>query len=194
MATRSAPRRKPKSAAKPAAVEKSAGKSAKSVDLDAISVSAEALGKLLGVSRKWIEKLAGEGVIEREAKGKYPVGAAVRGYIGWLKDDQRRSSKTAADSRLRDARARLIELRIAEQSHELIETEEAIATVDEIIGTIRAEASGVAATVTRDVEIRDRIEAAIDGIFSRAAARFEQKAVALRASGGDDQAVTEDDS
>jgi hypothetical protein len=156
-------------------------------------LTAGALGALFGVSRKWIEKLAEDAVIERAGKGRYPLGPAVRGYLAWLKSDQRRGSRTAADGRLRDARAREIELRIAERKRALIETDEALATLDEIIGAIRAEASGLPASLTRDLDLRDRIEAAIDDMFARAAARFEQKAVALRAGGGDDAPVAEDD-
>lgn len=123
--------RKPR--ANQAAMRGAAGK----IDLDALALPAEALGALFGVSRKWVEKLAEDGVIARAAKGRYPIGPAVRGYIAWLKSDQRRSSKTAADGRLRDARAREIELRIAERKRELVETDEAIATLDEIVGKMR---------------------------------------------------------
>jgi hypothetical protein len=41
---------------------------------------------------------------------------AVQGYLRYLKGDERRSAKSAADSRVRDARALEIELRIAERS------------------------------------------------------------------------------
>ena len=61
---------------------------------------------------------------------------AVQGYLRYLKDDERRSAKSAADSRVRDARALEIELRIAERSRELIPVEDALNDMAELAGMV----------------------------------------------------------
>ena len=77
--------------------------------------------RLLMISDERIRQLQKQGFIPKaEKRGQVQLVGAVQGYLKYLKDDERRSSKTAADSRVRDARALEIELRIAERSRELI--------------------------------------------------------------------------
>jgi hypothetical protein len=140
-----------------------------------------------------VNQLVREGWIEKGGRNGYTIVGAVQGYIRFLKDEQRRASKSAALSRVQDARAREIELRTAREEHLLIETAEAIGVVDEIVGGLRSEVAGVPARLTRDVDLRRKIEAELDDVFRRAADRFEQKARDLRSSGEAVAPVAEDD-
>lgn len=53
--------------------------------------------------------------IEKRGKDHIPLASAVRAYIRFLKEDERRSSNTASASRLQDERTREVALRNAER-------------------------------------------------------------------------------
>jgi len=78
-------------------------------------------------------------------------------------DSDRRAQKSAADSRVRDARAREIEVRNAVR---LIEIDEAMAIIEEMIGLFRAETAGLPARVTRDLQFRKTIEIAVNDLLA----------------------------
>ena len=98
-----------------------------------------------------------------------------------MKDDERRSAKSAADSRVRDARALEIELRIAERSRELIPVEDALNDMAELAGMVRSELAGLPARLTRIVAERQKVETEIDGVLSRLSQRAAEKAEGLEA-------------
>ncbi|MBX9740504.1 MAG: hypothetical protein K2X62_10540 [Beijerinckiaceae bacterium] len=142
-------------------------------------------GALLELSAERIRQLIGAGYIEKHGKDQVPLVSAVRGYIRFLKDDERKASRTAAVSRVQIARAREIEFKIAEREHRLIDIAEHEDLFAEAFGSIRSGLAGVPARVTRDVELRRRIEAGIDDVLRRAADRFEEGTANLKASGAD---------
>lgn len=104
----------------------------------------------------------------------------MQGYITCLKDDSRQASKSASDSRVRDARAREIELRIAREERKLVSLEEASGCLDETIGTFLTMLSGLPAQITNDRRERVRIEAIIDAGRQRIADHFERRVKELR--------------
>ncbi|MBN9062182.1 MAG: hypothetical protein J0H41_07045 [Rhizobiales bacterium] len=140
-----------------------------------------------------MEQLAAQGVIPRRAKGKFPLFAGVKAYVAWIKDEQRRASKTAADAGLKSARQREIELRIAEREHRLIDVEEHDAVLDEICGIYNSALVGLPARMTRDRELRARLETEIDAVRHQVADRCEQRARELRASGASGATGGDDD-
>lgn len=109
--------------------------------------------------------------------------AAVQGYIRWLKDEERRTSKTASASAVQEERAREIRLRNAKEEGRLIELAEAEAVFADILGTFRSALSGVSAAATRDLTLRHSIDAAINHALDRAREGFEEKRDVLRAGG-----------
>jgi hypothetical protein len=149
--------------------------------------------KLLMVTDVWVRQLAKQGYITIPERGKVSRVGAVQGYIRSLKDEERRSSKSAAASRVQIARAREIELRTAEREKFLIRTDEAMAVLDEIVGSLVSEASGIPARVTADIELRNKIETALHDLFARASDRLNERASAVRESSDADQAEPEDD-
>ncbi|MDN2579017.1 hypothetical protein [Aquibium sp. ELW1220] len=60
--------------------------------------------RLLMISEERIRQLVKQGYVPRsEKRGNLQLVGSVPGYLRYLKDDERRSAKSAADSRVRDA-------------------------------------------------------------------------------------------
>jgi predicted transcriptional regulator of viral defense system len=71
--------------------------SANTVGHDAAgTISADVAAKLLMVTPEWIRRLSKDGWIAKTERGRYRVVDVVQGYIRFLKDEARRSSKTAS--------------------------------------------------------------------------------------------------
>ena len=148
--------------------------------------------RLLMISDERIRQLQKQGYIPKsEKRGQVQLVGAVQGYLRYLKDDERRSSKTAADSRVRDARALEIELRIAERSRDLIPLEDALADIAEFAAMVRSELAGLPARLTRGIEERQKIETEVDGVLSRLSERASEKAENLAAGRSDPPARAE---
>jgi len=140
--------------------------------------------ELLGLTEARLRALEGEGWIKRIGKNQWPLVAIMQGYLRFLRADGRRTNKSAAESRVRDARAREIEIRTAEHMRRLIQIDEALATVDTVCGAVRTELAGLPARITRDLTLRGKIEMELNGSLSRIADRFEQEGDALRKGSG----------
>lgn len=130
-------------------------------DIAAVTISADQAAALLGRSRAWVFNLVKEGFIEKQAKGQYTLAAIAKGVTKYYEDQLATTSKTAIASRATDARAREIELRIAEKTRSLIPIEDANLALDLVVGEVNRQFTGLAARVTRDVATRRKIEAAV---------------------------------
>jgi phage terminase Nu1 subunit (DNA packaging protein) len=148
-----------------------------------VTVTASALGRHLDLSRQRVVQLSDEGVIERRADDRFDQDAARVAYLRWLRSEDRRGAKTEADGRLRDARAREVELRIAEREHRLIDMVEHESVLVEVIGIVTTALDGLPARVTRDLNLRAVIEAEINATLNRASDRAEARARELKATG-----------
>ena len=148
--------------------------------------------RLLMLTKQRVQQLVKAGYIPKPAKDTYPIVGAVQGYIKFLKDDERRTSKVQADSRVRDARAREIELRIAERERDLIPIDDAKAEIAAFVSETRAEVVGMGARVTRDMELRRQIDKECNDILARLAERAEKASQALETEGGSLEASGED--
>jgi uncharacterized coiled-coil protein SlyX len=125
--------------------------------------------RLLMVSPERVRQLSKEGWIEKQGRDQFYLVDVVQGYIRFRNDSERRATKSVAANRVSDARAREVELRIAERERRLVELSEMIALADKLVGMFRAEMSGLPARVTRDLQIRRTIETAINDILDRIA-------------------------
>ena len=130
---------------------------------------------LLMVSDQWVRDLAKKGYVPAPERGMVPLVATVQGYIRWLKDEERRTSKTAAASAVQQARAEEIRLRIAREQGKLIDLEDTERAFADILGAWRGELAGLPGAVTRDLTLRASIEQYIDGMCSRLQARFRAR-------------------
>lgn len=130
---------------------------------------------LLDLTERRVQQLAREGVIPKASHGRYPVAGAVRGYIGYLREEVRRSTETAAGAALKATRQAEIELRMAERQRELVPADELIAVTQLIVGTLISRISGLPAQFTRRPDERRRLESLIDAIRIEIAALIGQQ-------------------
>ena len=126
-------------------------------------ITLEVAARLLMVSPERVRQLIKMGYVSRPRAGRTTIVSAVQGYIRFLKDEDRKNTKTAADTRVRDARAAEIEMRVAAQKRQMIPIEDATAVVDILTGKVREEVTGLPARITRDVDLRRKIEAEVNG-------------------------------
>lgn len=125
-------------------------------------ISLDVAGRLLMIGPERIRQLMKDGYIPRDKPGRVALVGAVQGYIRFLKDLASKTTKTAADSRVRDARAAEIEMRNAERMRKLIPVEDASAALDYLLGVVNEQLNGLPARITRDLEQRRKIEAEVN--------------------------------
>ena len=121
-------------------------------------------------------------------KGIYNWIEACGGYIKFLRDEDRRSSKHAADSRMRDAKAFDIEVRTRQRLGKLVPLEAYEEMIDNITGVVRSEFAGMAAACTRDLVLRRIIEREVNARLRRIAEYAMAQAIRLETVGGTDDA------
>lgn len=148
-------------------------------------VPLEVAAALIKVTTRRVQQLVKEGWIKKSGRGGYPLLSVVHGYIDFLQDEARRSSKSASASRVTDARTREIEIRIAdkEKRHLVEAREEAIAAVDAIIGGLRADLIAAPARITADLEQRRKIETVLNDALRAAAERSDKLARGISPDG-----------
>ncbi|WP_155734628.1 hypothetical protein [Brucella intermedia] len=162
-------------------------------DFNDLTLTAGQIAALLTLSIERVRQLVNAGYIPRIGKAKYPVVGAVQGYIRFLKDEEKRTSKSAADDNLKAARQREVELRIAKEEGRLVEMDDVEAVSSSILATLRAELAGLPASVTRDVKLREEIEKGLNGAFARSQNKFREASEALRSGRDPLGADREDD-
>jgi hypothetical protein len=125
-------------------------------------VSATAMARHLCLDRSYQDKLVDMGVIERRADGKFDLDDNRRRYILHLREERKRSPKSEADADFQRAKSELIRIRIQEKQRQLINAEEAYATIDEMVGLFLTGLSGFAARCGgRDLATRRAIDQAV---------------------------------
>lgn len=148
--------------ASPAKTEKRAKPAAAKPDeVGEKTVGIREAASLLNRSTQWVHKLVTAGFVEKVGRGHYRIADITSGTVAYYEDLLKKSSKTVATTRVSDARAAEIELRIAERRRELIPQEEAIAAMDLVVGKVVETLSGLPARITRDLDLRLQIEAEI---------------------------------
>lgn len=129
--------------------------------------------KLLKWTPRFIQQLVAEGYIKKTAHGTYRLIDLVHGAIDYLKDEDRRASKSAAAGRLRDVRTAEIEQRMAARSGTLKEQarDDAFAVLERFSGPLQSELLALPARVTKDLPLRRKIENGIRDAFAGASKR-----------------------
>jgi phage terminase Nu1 subunit (DNA packaging protein) len=146
------------------------------------------------ISQPMVVQLELGGWIKRNQNGLYVLVEFVQGFLRYREELQkRRRIRSSAATRLQEARALEIELRTARDAGELIELSEAIALAQMIAGETRAVFGALPARITRDLELRARIEEAIDEALNALADKLQRETAALDCSDGVDLSSTDDD-
>ncbi len=147
-------------------------------------ISTGQAAKLLMVSEAWIGKLHKMEYVPKAGRGRWNLVSVVQGYIRFLKDEDRRSSKSASASRMTDVKIARLEMDMAKERHELVPMDDARLVLDTAASLMQSSLMAVPAKFTRDIAERRRLEALIAEAMSSVADGIEKKANAL-ASGGD---------
>lgn len=145
------------------------------------AAAAADIGRLLGVSGRRVRQVAAEARVAAAGRGQYPTLQTIRAFVDAARRDRADTGERAARTSVMRARAREIELRTAREEGELIPADEAVAYVQTVVGAMISRLNGLPAQVTRNLDDRRRIEAAIDGIRSEVAAIVAEHGPAYKA-------------
>jgi hypothetical protein len=146
-----------------------------------LTMPAGEIARMLNVTTERLRQLSREGAIPKAVRGVYPVVETTQGYIRFLKADERRNSQSQAESGLKKARQREVELRIAQKEGDVVDFDDAKAAFSQILGGFRAELNGIPAAVSRDRAVRAAVTKGINDALTRCEARFREASANLRA-------------
>ena len=149
--------------------------------LSKVTVSRNEAASLLGLSAVRVGQLWREGAIPAPTDGRFPLLELVRRYTTWLRDETRKSSQSAASTRVADARAQQIRLKIAREAGELIELQRVMRLHALILTSLTGELSGIGTQATRDLAIRAAVDNGIEGALTRCANKLAFAMTELRA-------------
>jgi hypothetical protein len=155
------------------------------------TIPIEVAAKLLMVTPEWVRRLTKDGWITKTDRGRYRVVDVVQGYIRFVKDEGRRSSKTASHNRLQDIRTRKEELAVAQTERELVPLVEAMTLVDEVAGAVVARINAIPARLTRNIEQREQLQREVDDALTEVADRIAKLRRSYQ-SGDEDPAPEEE--
>ena len=74
------------------------------------------LGKILGLTPRWVRQLTADNVIKSNGRGKYSVAASVQAYVAWIKAAQQRAPPSDAKEASARSRARSLSFRMTSGS------------------------------------------------------------------------------
>lgn len=153
-------------------------------------MSTSEVGELLLLSAERVRQLVKEGYIERVSRGRFEPSTAVQGYIRYLRDEARQTSKSAAATRIQDIRAEKMQhdLMVAKREH--LPREDLELAVDTIAASVISEMTSIGARVTRDPTLKAKIDQEADNALNRIADKIDRAAEAAVA-GGDVDAEAE---
>ena len=134
-------------------------------------------------------QLARQGIFTQITHGTFNWTDACGGYIKMLRAEDRKSTRSAADSRIKDAKAKDIETRTMQRLSRLIPLEVYEEMIDSIAGMVRSEFAGLAATCTRDLNMRRIIEREVNARLNRISEHALAQAIRLEKAGGADEAI-----
>jgi hypothetical protein len=166
---------------------------AKAARDSAMLTDSDTLARCWGLTRARISQFVAEGWLKTTGrKAQYNWFDANQAYVRWLRDEDRKTSKSAADTRMRDAKAREIEVRTQQRLSRLVPLEVYEEMIDSLAGVVRSEFAGLAAASTRDLTMRRIIEREVNARLRRVAEHAMAQAIRLETVRGADDAVRAD--
>jgi hypothetical protein len=134
-----------------------------------------AVARHLFLSPARVRELESEGVFQR-IDGKLEINDSRRRYIEHLRQ---RRPKSPADEKWREERARQLALQNAIRSRYLIPLDDAMEATETTIGFMISELCGMPARITRDLELRRRMDHDIFEMRQRITDKLREAANAL---------------
>ena len=123
------------------------------------TVTATALGRHLDLSRQRVQQLVDEHVIERLPGDQFDQDDCRIKYLRWLRAPERRTARSKVDADFVKAKTELIAIRVQEKRHQLMETEKAIADMEQLIGVMLTAMGGMPALIGGpDLQLRRKVE------------------------------------
>ena len=108
------------------------------------TVSVEELALILGITGRTVRMRAEDGVLKKTSRGRYPLCDSVHRYIAFKSkeeenedDAQIKREKDAADAAYKEAKAKIVEMEVAELQGKLHRSEDVAALTEDLIYTIR---------------------------------------------------------
>lgn len=135
---------------------------------------------LVEIGEDRLAQIEQAGFIKRAGRNRWPTIRTLAGLVGYYRNENWRGPKSAADAQWRAARAREIEIRIAEREHRLIPLEKLNIAWDFCLGTLVTNLVSIPARCTRDLVLRYTIEHQIDLARNAAADMYRKQAKSLR--------------
>jgi hypothetical protein len=126
-----------------------------------VLIGGNKLATHFGISRQHVERLTGEGVIERRADGLFDQDVSRLKYMTHLRSEHRKSPRAAADAEQASAKAALLRIRIEEKQRKLVRRKDVNELIDAMAGTVLTHLSGMAARCSRDLAVRRNIDAVV---------------------------------
>lgn len=127
-------------------------------------ISADVAAALLRISRRRFFQIVEQGWIAKADRGRYRIRDVVQGFIA-LRDDQiERAERKNIENRIRDARAREIELRTERIEASLVPSDEVVAYTKSVVDAIMAKLRELPPLLTTDAHDQERLSRMIDHI------------------------------
>ncbi|EPE98439.1 hypothetical protein [Rhizobium grahamii] len=149
--------------------------------------------RLLMVSDERLRQLVKLSYIKPSVRGHYEHDDVIQGYIKFLKDEERKGSKVAAQSRMQDAKTAEIELRLAEKQRSVIPLDDAIYAIEFAAAKFRDAMLSLPARFTRDMGERRKLEALVHEEVNNIGKAFGSARRYVRDGGADLHASEGDD-
>ena len=147
-------------------------------------MTTQAVASLLMLNAERVRQLAKDGYIERSGRNKFALISSVQGYIRFLKDAERRASKSAVATRMQDIKTQKAELELAAAQKDLLPREDLLAAVDVMSAAVKNEMLGLPARITRDPQERAALDDEVRHALNRISNGLERSA-GIAVAGGD---------
>lgn len=148
--------------------------------LGADTISTKDAAELLMIDERHVRRLAAEGWFSRSKKGRYATVPIVQGFVRSLQERRKANTRVAAENRVREARARHIEIKTARLAGELGSIDELEEVMVYCLGDHHNECVGLGAAVTRDLDLRRKIDNAVAATFARTNDKIAKRLATLR--------------
>jgi hypothetical protein len=147
-------------------------KLASAASMKAIERDTDQTATLLGITTAWLGKLVDDGWIKKLGRNRFRLGDVVSGYFNYLQDESRRAQKSAAASRVMDARAAQIENIVKRELENLVEVDDVISFQRGIMGVLDRELRTMPGIA--DPELRREVERQLAVALTRCRRSFEE--------------------
>ena len=136
----------------------------KKADQHSNTISADVAAALIRVTPRRLRQLTTEGWIKREGHGQYTIRGVVQGFLAFRDDQIERAERRNMDCRIRDARAREIELRTARAEGELVPTDLVVAYAQSVVDAVMTKLRELPPRVTTNTSNQERLARMIEHI------------------------------